>query len=280
MSGNLLAIADTDAASDCGSNTGAVYIYETTKNVSDELINIYRFTNKGCGSYFFTNSTADVDFILDHLENIYDYDGAQFTCYTAPINGTSPLYRFYSKYEGTHFYTAEEGEKNFVMNDLGEFYDYEGVMCYVDKESDEYNIPVYRFYHDAQPQFHVYTQSEIEEQQWMSAPDSIYEGIGFYAWPVPVEVKAFSIAPVTDCPVSQLISFTPFTVEYETESSNTAYVTLSETPDEYQAAFRYKLPRSDWSVWTVDAASVLDQTEIEVRLMSSGEHSVTRSAGN
>jgi hypothetical protein len=172
--------------------TGAV----TTKNFS--LVQdtrtpeqpVYRFFNMRAGVHFYTATDAEFINTYKNLPS-FKYDGV---AYWIPV-GTSdgdytntnnlPLYRFFNKKNGTHFYTKNEAEKTTVMNTLSARYTYEGVAYNVtDAAADpdgNPNLPVFRFYVPSR-NAHFYTADPSESMGAKSTLSSYYhfEGIGYY----------------------------------------------------------------------------------------------------
>ena len=148
----------------------------------DDTLFVHRFTSKGSGSYFFTNSTGEVDYILENLSKIYDYDGIKFRCHPELAEGTTPLYRLYNKINGTHFYSALKSDRDWILESLGDYYDDEGVMCYVESAQSPDSLPAYRIYQSCQG-FHWYTSSGSEKKELLADPCAVDEGTAFYVLP-------------------------------------------------------------------------------------------------
>jgi hypothetical protein len=112
---------------------------------------------------------------------VYAYEGPVYWAYLYddPADPQDiPLYRFYNKLNGTHFYTISAEEKAFVEANYRRTYTYEGVAYAVSQQGK----PVYRFYNKKNGS-HFYTIS-LEEKAHVEAtwPDVFtYEGVAFYA---------------------------------------------------------------------------------------------------
>lgn len=98
---------------------------------------------------------------------------------------SSPVYRFWSDTKQSHFFTASEEEKNFVIaNYPTNVWNYEGVAFQVFKNQETGTIPVYRFWSDTK-QGHFYTASEAEKDFVIANyPVNVwkYEGVAWYAY--------------------------------------------------------------------------------------------------
>ena len=89
--------------------------------------------------------------------------------------GTKPLpvYRFYNKKTGTHFYTASEAERASVQAHLSATYTLEGVAFALDAASPQNDSPLYRFY-DVRTGTHFYTASEAEKDTLIATLPKVY----------------------------------------------------------------------------------------------------------
>ncbi|MDX9856135.1 MAG: SpoIID/LytB domain-containing protein [Candidatus Moranbacteria bacterium] len=98
----------------------------------------------------------------------------------------SPIYRFWSDANQSHFYTASLEEKNHVIATYPtNVWKYESVAFYAFLNKDTGLAPVYRFWSDAN-QSHFYTASATEKNHVINNyPDNVwkYEGIAYYAYP-------------------------------------------------------------------------------------------------
>lgn len=96
-----------------------------------------------------------------------------------------PVYRFWSPVISRHFYTADESEKQSLINDYSDVWTYEGpVYRALSNGSEPNSRPVYRFWSDALKS-HFYTISESEKDFLIDTYPDVwtYETIAFYAFP-------------------------------------------------------------------------------------------------
>lgn len=93
---------------------------------------VHRFYNMKNGSHFYTISAAEADMVKAKYPTIYHYDGVGFNAYVAPVEymPLQPVYRFYNKVNGTHFYTIDPNEKAVVQLLYSDTYTYEGIAFY------------------------------------------------------------------------------------------------------------------------------------------------------
>ncbi len=90
-------------------------------------IPVYRFWSDRFRSHFYTTNEAERDYVRNQLSRVWRYEGAVFNVYpTSNTTNTIPVYRFWSDRLSSHFYTASEEEKNYVINSLGAIWKFEG----------------------------------------------------------------------------------------------------------------------------------------------------------
>ncbi len=91
---------------------------------------MHRFYNTATESHFYTFNNTEVSWINANLPT-FRYEGTAMYGYTEnPVNGSQELYRFYNLATETHFFTASETERDFVLGNLPS-YRFEGVAGYV-----------------------------------------------------------------------------------------------------------------------------------------------------
>jgi hypothetical protein len=100
---------------------------ETPTSSSEE---VHRFFNTQTGTHFYTISDFEADVIQQNSPQ-FNYEGTAYHAYEQSEGGTIPLYRFYRSDTGTHFYTPSLGERDSVIDTLGDIYNYEGIAYYV-----------------------------------------------------------------------------------------------------------------------------------------------------
>ncbi|MFA5197267.1 MAG: hypothetical protein WC437_02480 [Patescibacteria group bacterium] len=142
-------------------------------------INVYRFRNIN-GYYFYTIFEAEKNNIIAKWPNLYIYEGVNFSLNYGSNRNSVPLYRFYNKQTGSHFYTAFEAEKNDVIAKYGYIYQFEGTAWNVSYDPAN-SFPVYRFY-NLQNGSHFYTANEGEKNTIISTLGYRYrfEGVSYY----------------------------------------------------------------------------------------------------
>lgn len=124
---------------------------------------------------------------VENINNVTTEELLEYANSDGIANG-SPIFRFLNPALGVHFYTADEGERDNILNDpgLSEIYDFEG-ESYIGAPHDEDALtgakPVFRFL-NTETQVHFYTISEAERDNVLTDPglSSIFsfEGVAYY----------------------------------------------------------------------------------------------------
>jgi hypothetical protein len=143
---------------------------------ADYMMNVYRFYNTN-GTHFYTASESEKNTIIAKWPNIYKLEGVAYQVNVTNAANNAPLYRFYNKQNGTHFYTASVSEKDTILSRWGYIYQLDGVAYNV---SITGGTPVYRFYNTNGT--HFYTISESEKNNVIARWPNVYrfEGVAFY----------------------------------------------------------------------------------------------------
>jgi len=108
----------------------------------------------------------------------------------------APVYRFWSAEQGTHFYTADEREKDFFLTEYPDLWEFEGIAYGGHLDNTDPDVaPVHRFWSERLGvYFYTISGKEAEKLQSQYSDVWAYEGIAFYAYPE-------SRAPVGSMPV-------------------------------------------------------------------------------
>ena len=92
---------------------------------------LYRFYNRVNGSHFYTASPSERDTVFARWMNIFQYDGETYRVTPGAAPAEAPVYRFYNRRNGSHFYTATAEERDIVMARWSSIYQYEGVAFWL-----------------------------------------------------------------------------------------------------------------------------------------------------
>jgi hypothetical protein len=88
---------------------------------------VYRFYNNVAGGHFFTINPAERDIVLSQYADTFTFEGIGF--FTSPTDtaNTEEVYRFYNDRSGGHFFTANEAERDYVIENLSDTFHFEGI---------------------------------------------------------------------------------------------------------------------------------------------------------
>jgi lysyl endopeptidase len=148
------------------------------------MTRVYRFYNKKNGSHFYTASETERNNVLSTLSATYSLDGVAYSVNTLNAANNAPLYRFFNKKNGSHFYTSSLAEKNSVQANLSATYAYDGPAYNVCMSPPADSKTVYRFFNKRNGS-HFYTASEAEKNTVLATLSAIYalDGPAFYLAP-------------------------------------------------------------------------------------------------
>ena len=143
----------------------------------------YRFYNRRTGSHFYTASAAERDSVIARYPDVFTFEGVAYWLDTSSPDMDTPLYRFYNRRTGSHFYTASAAERDSVIARYPDVFTFEGVAYNVATEAAG-NTPVYRFY-NVRNGTHFYTASAAEKSYVIATYSSTYryEGVAYYLAP-------------------------------------------------------------------------------------------------
>ena len=103
--------------------------------------------------------------------------------YTAPVESTADVFRFYVSPEGRHFYTASEGERDIVLGDQEAFsgWQYEGLAfsAYSTGDYPEDAVAVVRYF-NVETGSHLYSTSAVEQDLLNQDSSWMNEGVAWY----------------------------------------------------------------------------------------------------
>lgn len=141
---------------------------------------VYRFYNVNNSSHFYTASGVERDIVAANYSATYIYEGPAYDINILSPADNTPLYRFYNKRNGSHFYTASAQERDLVIATYGATYTYEGAAYNVSMSATN-ATPVYRFFNMGNGS-HFYTASAEERDSVIATYPALYayEGIAYY----------------------------------------------------------------------------------------------------
>ncbi len=166
--------------------TGAVILDDNGQaSISGTTTSVYRFFDTGNGTHFFTASEKERNGLIMQ-DGRFAYEGPALAAVAAPLaaSGADPaataVYRFFDQRFGTHFYTADLGERDAVLAGRPDLV-FEGTGFYEHRVAGAGDVAVYRFF-DIGLGTHFYTSTGGERATIAATrPDLLAEGIAFYA---------------------------------------------------------------------------------------------------
>lgn len=141
---------------------------------------VYRFWSSQNHGHFYTQSAGERNaMIQSYPMQEWQYEFEAYDAFDAPVANSVPLYRFWSSTGRGHFFTADEAEKNYVLNNYSDKeWHYEGIAYYVYPSTYlGQSTDVYRFWGTTY-QHHFYT-ADAGEMAYVrnTFPDAwLYEG--------------------------------------------------------------------------------------------------------
>jgi len=177
-----------------GASVGPVNYYtfqniQTNHSISasfelNESVNrVYRFWNKIDGRHFYTMNDGETTGLINNNFNEWKYEGVAYKSLANQLNDSVPLYRFWNKIRGNHFYTTSITERDGLIANNSDVWNYEGVAYYVYPQgSITVDVFVYRFWNKIRGN-HFYTTSITERDGLIANNSDVwnYEGL---AWKV------------------------------------------------------------------------------------------------
>jgi hypothetical protein len=94
------------------------------------LTPLYRFYNSTNGGHFYTANAAEKAMVEKNYGGAFIYEGISFYVSLVDNGPQEEVYRFYNTTTNGHFYTADEAERNYVMNNYNGAFLYEGIAYY------------------------------------------------------------------------------------------------------------------------------------------------------
>ncbi len=151
----------------------------------DGSVEIYRFWSASNSTHFYTASVDERNSIVaSYPRSVWSYEGVAYRAFTTQIDGTIPLFRFWSPRLNGHFYTASSDERDFTVATYpASTWTFEGVAYYVYPSTSSVagTTAVSRFW-SPRNQHHFYTASAAEKNSVIAGyPASMwtYEGDTF-----------------------------------------------------------------------------------------------------
>ncbi len=109
---------------------------------------VFRFYNTKTGTHFYTTSQSERDGIITYYPHLA-YEGPAFHAFASEgTDGRTPVFRFYNRKTGAHFYTVSAAERDTIVATYPAF-TYEGVAFYGYPPANAVAAPVHKPSSDA-----------------------------------------------------------------------------------------------------------------------------------
>ena len=93
---------------------------------------VYRFWSDKLDTHFYTIREGEKDKLIKEYLKVWEFEGPAFYAHPEGLHSpeSRPVYRFWSDSLGRHFFTANESEKQKLLEQLADVWVYEGVAWY------------------------------------------------------------------------------------------------------------------------------------------------------
>jgi hypothetical protein len=93
---------------------------------------IHRFWSRARGGHFYTLHEPEKQQVIDLYSHLWTYEGIAFYAFASGEQPpeTTPVHRFWSPVHGSHFYTMNETERQWVIDTYPHAWTYEGIAWY------------------------------------------------------------------------------------------------------------------------------------------------------
>jgi hypothetical protein len=143
-------------------------------------VQVFRFFDTHNGTHFYTASRAEQDALLASRPDLTS-EGFGLNALNPSTRdpAAAPVFRFFEKTDGSHFYTISQTERDGLIASRPDLV-FEGVAFSEHTTQQAGDSPVYRFF-DNQDGTHFYTASATERASVLATrPDLVNEGVAFY----------------------------------------------------------------------------------------------------
>jgi len=157
-------------------------------HVNDETLPIYRYWNAANTDHFYTKNGNEIGTITSGETGQYGYksEGIGFYLFKNNCEGSIPVYRYWNKAWGDHFYTTNSKEIGTSTPGTQGNYGFvnEGILGYALPENVGCTLPVYRYFKGGVSD-HFYTLNINEigtaTKGQVGKYGYVSEGVGFYS---------------------------------------------------------------------------------------------------
>jgi hypothetical protein len=147
---------------------------------------VYRFWSNSLSAHFYTRNEPERVKLLYQYAHVWLEEGVGYYALSDDVEpGSVPVHRFWSDVLGVHFYTIDEQEMQWLIQNYEHIWTYEGTAFYAYPEGAQPpdTRPVYRFWSD-KLSCHFYTMDEEEKDGLIETYQHVwtFEGLAWYAY--------------------------------------------------------------------------------------------------
>lgn len=155
------------------------------------VVPVYRFWSATLSRHFYTADEAEKEAFIRDFPDVWILEDVAYYAYDDPTEpNVAPVYRFWSKQTSAYFYTIRPAERDRLLKEFSDVWEYQGEAFYAFPEGEQPAdaAPVYRFWSDSAGT-HFYTTSERERDKLVEQHADVwtFEGIAWYAYPRPTD---------------------------------------------------------------------------------------------
>ncbi len=158
-------------------------IYRCWGPRQSQLSAVFRFWSRRTGKHLYTIDKQEREDLCTKGARAWAYEEACFYAFAEQTPGTCPIYRLWSQRLNTHFYTADEAEKDKVLREQADTWTYQDIAFYAYREKSAEDLaPVYRL-SSANHDRYLYTISAREKNKVLDGRGGWDdEGVAWYAY--------------------------------------------------------------------------------------------------
>jgi hypothetical protein len=101
-----------------------------TQELKDTLVAVHRFYSAALQTHLYTADANEAAYLIAEAAESWQSEGPVFYVPVGNPEGTIPVYRFYSESLKVHLFTADENEKNHLIDTAGDVWRFEGIAYY------------------------------------------------------------------------------------------------------------------------------------------------------
>ncbi|NBC32949.1 MAG: hypothetical protein GVY13_09770 [Alphaproteobacteria bacterium] len=172
------------------------------QELSHQNFEVHRFFNSESGRHFYTASKDEGEFVLNNIDSFVLEEASSFFSASPVEFGASPVFRFFNEDTGVHFYTINEDEKDFVIQNNDQFvFEGTGFHAWDTEIAPTNSSEVHRFFNPGTGS-HFFATSEEAAFVQENLPQFQYEGVAFHVFEQAGQAGYWGDLSVSDVEIS------------------------------------------------------------------------------